>query len=349
MNTITVNAGRPYDVIVGCGLLGSCGKTFRALTKASTLALVTDDIVDVLYSDAVTVSLEAEGFSVKKFVFPTGEESKTLETLGRLYNFLAEEGVTRTDAIAALGGGVVGDLAGLAAATFLRGVDFFQIPTTLLAQVDSSVGGKTAVDLPMGKNLVGAFYQPKAVICDTDTLSTLSAEIFSDGMGEVIKYGMIKDEKLFKLLENGGISDRLEEIISACIAIKRDTVVADEFDRGERILLNFGHTLGHAIEKAHGFTGISHGRAVAAGMALITKIAEEKGFTKIGTSARLEACLKTYALPCTDSFSVKKLLPLCFSDKKIEGDTIGIVLCSNVGESFVQRLTLHGFKEFLGG
>lgn len=348
MKTITISASSTYDVTIGCGLLERCGSAFRSLTVAQTLAVITDDNVDRLYSAKVISSLESVGFCVKKFVFPHGEESKTLETLSKVYDFLSENGITRSDAIVALGGGVVGDLSGFAAATFLRGIDFFQLPTTLLAQVDSSVGGKTAVDLPSGKNLVGAFYQPKAVLCDVDTLSTLPPEVFADGMGEVIKYGMIKSAQLFELLESDDISAYLQDVIAACISIKRDVIVADEFDKGERMLLNFGHTLGHAVEKAYNFTGITHGSAVAVGMALLTAISEEKGYTKRGTLSRLSACLSKYGLPCTDCHTLAELLPLCFSDKKIEGDSIGIVLCKEVGESYVKRMTLQEFGELLG-
>ncbi|MFR4419566.1 MAG: 3-dehydroquinate synthase, partial [Ruminococcus sp.] len=274
MKTITVHASHTYPIYVQHGLLAECGTYIRTATKAAALAVITDDTVESLYGAAVVSALRNAGFRVEIFVFPHGEASKCAETLLQVYDFLCEKQFTRTDAIVALGGGVVGDLAGFAAATYLRGMDFIQIPTTLLAQVDSSVGGKTAIDLKGGKNLVGAFKQPVCVLCDPDTLRTLPSATFSDGMGEVVKYGMIRDAKLFELLaahNQETIFSVLEDVICTCISIKRDVVEADEFDTGERMILNYGHTLGHAIEGYYHYEIYSHGSAVAIGMCLIAE------------------------------------------------------------------------------
>ena len=347
MQTITVHASSTYDIFVGSGLLTSCGETIRNVTKAKRAAVITDDTVAGLYLKNVIASLKKSGFEVASFDFPSGEASKCNRTLMNVYDFLVAAEITRSDVIIALGGGVVGDLTGFAAATYLRGVDFVQIPTTLLAQVDSSVGGKTAIDLPGGKNLVGAFKQPKCVLCDTDTLSSLSNEVFEDGMGEVIKYGMIRSAFLFDKIASGSIKDCLEDVIAECISIKRDVVEADEFDKGDRMLLNFGHTLGHAIEKYYDFTGISHGKAISIGMVVFTRFAEQKGLCKVGSLDKIEACLKKYNLPRSGDFKLEEIVKYCLSDKKRESDSINIILCSEIGKSFVQKISIPEFYRFL--
>ena len=257
MNTVHINASKSYDIIIEKGLLPRCGFYIKNVCQAQTICLVTDDTVDALYADTVIQSLQREGFRTVKFVFAHGEESKSSTTYLNLIDFLAENHITRSDVIVALGGGVVGDLSGFAAATFLRGISFIQIPTTLLACVDSSVGGKTAIDIPAGKNLLGAFHQPALVLCDPMTLSTLPDEIYRDGCAEIIKYAMITDAHFFEQLNNQPVKEWEEEVIKRCVEIKRDIVMQDEFDRGQRALLNFGHTVGHAIEACSHFT-ISH-------------------------------------------------------------------------------------------
>lgn len=349
MKKIHVSASSPYDIILGKGLLNECGRYISSVSKAAKIAIVTDDTVDALYSEKVTSSLLDSGFSVCKFVFPHGENSKSIQTLTELYFFLAENDITRSDLLIALGGGVVGDLCGFCAATYLRGIDFVQIPTTLLAQVDSSVGGKTAVNIPAGKNLVGAFKQPLLVISDTDTLSTLSEEIFADGMGEVIKYGVIRSEKLFSVLETGEFSDKIEDIIGECVTIKRDIVQKDEFDTGERMLLNFGHTLGHAIEKHCNFNGISHGKAVAIGMMLITNAGEKSGTVNKGTADRLKKCLISNGLPFSCDISPDILFSESTNDKKRTAEKIRIILCPCIGKSEIVTMTLDEYKKLLIG
>ena len=347
MHTITVNVSTSYDILIGKDILKNTGELVRNVSKAKKAAIITDDIVAELYLKTVINSLELNGFKTSSFVFPNGEASKCTSTLLEVYNFLVNEEITRSDIIIALGGGVVGDLTGYASATYLRGVDFVQIPTTLLAQVDSSVGGKTAIDLESGKNLVGAFKQPICVICDTCTLNTLSDEIFADGMGEVIKYGMIKSKNLFDVLSNNNTAENMEEIIKECISIKRDVVEADEFDKGERMLLNFGHTIGHSIEKYYNFTGISHGKAVAIGMYLITELAVQKGICKKETLYELNSCLVKYGLPTATEPSLSDLSKLCLNDKKRENQNINIIICKGVGESYIHNMSIDEFYNFL--
>ena len=252
MNAVTVRASRQYDILIGQGLLPTLGAEAKKLGKAQKICVVSESSVYPLYGAAAEESLKSAGFSVVSYVFPAGEESKNGQVFLDLLNFLAENRLTRSDLIVALGGGVVGDLAGFAAASYLRGIRFIQVPTTLLAAVDSSVGGKTAIDLPAGKNLAGAFCQPSLVLCDTDTLNSLPLDIFRDGCAEVIKYGVLYDTKLFAHLEEKGLSFDREAVITRCVELKRDVVMEDEFDTGARMKLNLGHTVGHGVEaKSH--------------------------------------------------------------------------------------------------
>ena len=273
MTTVHVSASREYDVLIGRGLLERLGETVRACTKAQTAVVVAGDIVFPLYGSRAIASLEAAGLRTLSYVIPHGEQHKTLETYGKLLKFLSENRLTRTDVLIALGGGVTGDLTGFAAATYQRGMSYVQVPTTLLAAVDSSVGGKTAVDLPTGKNQVGAFWQPAAVLCDPKLMETLPEAEFRCGTAEVVKYGMLGNAAFFESLEQYGVRDRLEDVIRTCVEMKRDIVHEDEFDRGQRQVLNLGHSFGHAVEACSRFT-ILHGQAVAIGMALITRAAE---------------------------------------------------------------------------
>lgn len=332
MKTITVHASKTYDITVGTGLLETVGARLRSLLpRAATLMLVTDDTVNALYGDTVYASLERAGFSVSRFVFPHGEASKSTETLLSLWNEMARAGLTRTDCAVALGGGVTGDMTGFAAATYLRGIACFQIPTTLLAMVDSSVGGKTAVDLPAGKNLCGAFSQPVGVLCDTDVLKTLPDDIFADGCAEVIKYGYLGDPALLTALQKP-FRDAPEEIIARCIADKRDIVEADELDNGKRQLLNLGHTAGHAVEKLSGFT-ISHGSAVAIGMLLAARAAVALDVCAAEVPAHMEKLLNAYHLPTECPYTAKEMAAVALSDKKRRGDRITLIFPTRLGES----------------
>ncbi len=347
MQKVHVNASRSYDIFIGGGLLDKSGEYISAAIKARHVCVVTDDNVDPLYSERLMKSLVESGFSAEKYVFPHGESSKCHATLLGLYDFLAEKGFTRSDALIALGGGVVGDLTGFAAATYMRGIGFVQIPTTVLAQTDSSVGGKTAVDIAGGKNLVGAFYQPQLVLCDIDTLGSLTPEFFADGMAEVVKYGMIKSRELFDILVEKDVRDNLEDIITRCVSIKAQVVENDEREKGERMLLNFGHTLGHAIEKYYNYTGITHGYAVAIGMSTFTHIAERLGMCSAGTAEKLDALLAKCHLPLTDNAPMDTLYKYSLGDKKRLSSGMNIIICSGIGDSKVVSMSTEDYEKFL--
>ena len=331
MERISVGASKKYEVVIGRGLLDRCGELVSEVKPACRTALITDDIVDGLYADRTEQSLREAGFSVSKYVFPHGEQSKDLKNYERILEFLLKEGLSRGDLIVALGGGVCGDMAGFAAATYLRGMDYVQIPTTFLAAVDSSVGGKTAVDLGEGKNLVGAFHQPIQVICDADTLSTLPRDIFADGSAESIKYGVLGDRDIIEIFSKGKVQDELSHIIARAVKTKSDYVERDEFDNGLRMFLNLGHTAGHAIEKLSGLS-ITHGHAVAIGMVIVTDAAEKLGICEPGSAAELRQILTRNGLPISTSFTGEEIGRAAQSDKKRRGDSLKLVLPRRIGE-----------------
>ena len=347
MRTVHVETGNPYDIFIERGIIENCGEYVRKLSNAQKVTVITDTNVAPLYQWKVLNSLVKEGFQVTTHMFKAGEESKTLSTIAEMYNTLADFKMTRKDLVLALGGGVTGDMAGFAAATYLRGIDFIQVPTSLLAQVDSSVGGKTGVDLPHGKNLVGAFHQPIAVLIDPDTLNTLPDAYICDGMAEVIKYGCIKDAEFFENLENENALDHIEDVIEKCVSIKRDVVSRDERESGERMLLNFGHTLGHSIEKIYNFKGISHGMAVAIGMVLIARSGEKQGITEIGTTEKIIALCKKYGLPTSDKATFAEMAESAKGDKKTAGGSINLVMLSKIGDSFTRKIELDKLEEFI--
>lgn len=330
---IKINTDKPYSVVVESGALPRVGAAAKAIFKAGGQAMiVSDSNVFPLYGAALTASLTEAGFHVSSFVFPAGESAKTLSTVTEIYSALSENGFTRSDFIVTLGGGVAGDMGGFAAATYLRGIDFIQVPTTLLAQVDASVGGKTGVDLPFGKNLVGAFHQPRLVVADPDTLETLPEAFFTDGMGEVIKYGCIMDEALFEKLLCGEVIDHLTETICRCVNCKKEAVEADTKDVGRRMILNFGHTFGHAIEKLTGFS-LSHGRAVGIGMVLAAEVGESLGVSELGTAKRIRRVLESYDMPTDSEFDFAEIVEATALDKKSFGKTLNLVLLPKIGES----------------
>lgn len=345
MKKITVNASKQYDVLIGNDLLEKAGEICLNYIGRCKAAIITDSNVDALYSRTLEKSLIQAGYDVTKFVFKAGEQSKNINTLIDILNFLADSDLTRSDCIFALGGGVVGDIAGFAASVYLRGIRFVQIPTTLLSAVDSSVGGKTGIDLNSKKNIVGAFHQPSLVICDYSLQDTLSDEIFHDGCAEVIKYGIINDKALFELLSDG-FKENIEEIISFCVNNKRMIVEEDEFDTGKRQLLNFGHTIGHAIEKCSSFE-ISHGKAVAIGMIIVTKAAHKKGLCDHKTLESLISILKKAALPISCSFDSKELANVALSDKKRKGDSITLVVPYAVGDCRLYTLPVNELESFI--
>ena len=331
MERIRVKASKEYEVLIGEGLLSESGEILKTLLPASKIALVSDDRVFSIYGASVKKTLESAGFFVEAFSFPHGEASKSLPVYGQLLEFLSTKHFTRTDAIAALGGGVTGDLAGFAAATFLRGIDYVQLPTTLLAAVDSSVGGKTAIDLRGGKNQAGAFYQPRAVLFDPAVLRTLPEREIRAGSAEVIKYAVLGSEDFFGELEETPVTEQAEHVVSVCVRMKRDLVEKDEFDRGVRMLLNFGHTLGHAAELASDYT-LLHGEAVAMGMAHITRAAEKRGIAVKGTSKRLEELLLRVGLPAEIPYPEDVIAESILSDKKRAGSTLRLIVPEKIGK-----------------
>ena len=334
MKKVTVRGSTvEYDILIGRGILEQIGEEVKKRIQPCKAAIVTDSTVAglYLYVEQVELSLQQAGFSVCRFVYPAGEASKHIGTLSDLLEFLAEEEMTRQDIIVALGGGVTGDLAGFAAAVYQRGIRFVQVPTTFLAAVDSSVGGKTAIDLKAGKNMAGAFYQPHLVLCDVDTLDTLPATVFADGIAETLKYGVIGDAELFEKMAQGDFRAELEEIIETCVKMKRDIVEEDEFDTGVRQLLNLGHTLGHAIEKESEYT-LSHGEAVAIGMHLIAIAAEQKGIAESGLAKTIREALENNYLPAFTVYTAEELTAGVLRDKKRRGGEISFVFPVRIGE-----------------
>lgn len=341
MRKITVNASKTYDVIIEKGILDRVGEIAKEINLSGKACIISDSNVAPLYMERVKASLEKSGFSVLEYIFPAGEKSKNAKTYIEILNFLAEKKLSRKDTLFALGGGVTGDLTGFCAATYMRGINFVQIPTSLLACVDSSVGGKTGIDLASGKNLAGAFYQPRAVIFDTQVLSTLPEDYFSDGMAEIIKYAMIRGKGIDKLLLEDTDAN-LEEIITRCIEIKRDIVAEDEFEGGIRKILNFGHTAGHAIEAEADFS-LSHGRCVGVGMYIVTRAWEKRGLCQKGTCDMLKQMLDKHSLKTYCPYSPEVLLERAKNDKKASGGFVDLIVPDSLGECHAQKITLDEF------
>ncbi len=354
MQTIHVDLGEhAYDIEIAAGLLPQVGaKVAKLLPKARKAAIISDTNVAPLYADKLQKSLEGAGLVVCKIIIEAGEQSKNMQVLSEVLEQLAASGMTRSDVVLTLGGGVVGDLGGFAAASFMRGVAFVQIPTSLLAQIDSSVGGKVAVDLKAGKNLAGAFYQPKAVFIDTELLATLPTRFLHDGLAEAIKYGCIKDAALFEKIAAYADDDALladiGSIVAACCAIKARIVELDEFDTGLRMLLNFGHTLGHAVEQHFGYSHFTHGEGVAIGMYQLTERTEAMGLTPQGTAERIRAVLTKYNLPCDAGVEKSMLLDTMAKDKKKNGNSITLIVLKQLGEGALQKIDWQSVPEYLG-
>lgn len=328
MTRIRVEAGAPYDVLIERGLLGRVPELINDICPTRRAAIITDDTVNGLYGAALEDLLREHNYSVCKFVFPHGEGSKNLSTYTEILNFLGNESLTRSDTVIALGGGVVGDLSGFAAATYLRGIRFIQIPTTLLASVDSSVGGKTGVDLPAGKNLAGAFHQPSMVVCDPDTLKTLDGRTFADGMSEALKCGILSDPELFFMIADG--SGEVEDMIGRCVRIKADIVGEDEFDRGRRALLNLGHTVGHAVEKLSGFS-MTHGQAVGFGLAAIARASASAGMCSESCAVRISEAVKKLGHPLSVPYKSEEIFGAIRHDKKRAGDRTSVITVREIG------------------
>lgn len=346
MLTIPVKASKSYDVCIGKGLLSADSNYIADKLRSKSVMIVSDENVYGLYGHKLESMLDEALITHHKFVFSPGEQSKSLATYGELVEEMCKSKMTRSDVILALGGGVVGDLAGFAAATYQRGIDFLQIPTSLLAAVDSSVGGKTGVDLASGKNQVGAFCQPIHVLCDVALLDSLPEEEYENGCGEIIKYAMIADKELFENIGNKPIIEQYEDVIYKCVSIKRDFVEEDEFDTGLRMMLNFGHTFGHGIEKCSGYT-IAHGRAVAIGMALITKASVAMGICEEKVYDELIDLLKQYNLPYETSYKAEDLADVIMTDKKGSGDTLTLVVPTDIGKCVLKKISKEDVTKWL--
>lgn len=344
---LTVNLGdNSYPIFIENGILSKTDSYISRIFKGKRIMVVSDDNVFPIYGKTVLNSLS--DYECHTLILPHGEPTKSFQTLPKIYEAMLTAKISRSDLVIALGGGVIGDLTGFAASSFLRGVHLVQIPTSLLAQVDSSVGGKVAVDLPQGKNLVGAFFHPKMVLIDPDVLNTLPQRYITDGMGEVIKYGCIKDASLFQTLKNHNsfedLKPELPRIICRCVDIKRVVVEEDQFDTGERMLLNFGHTLAHTIEQYYHYTRESHGEAVAIGMYQITRIAGDKGLTPKSSAAVLKEVLTTYGLPFECGLPIEDLTGAINLDKKNLNNHLNVVLLHEIGDSYVYPTTVNFFE-----
>lgn len=333
MERVRIEASGGYDVLIGPGLVEQAGKWLRQTVSPCRTAVITDDTVLALYGERVRKSLEEAGFQTEIWSFPQGERSKTLETLSQALEWLAQIRLSRGDLVVALGGGVPGDLAGFAAAVYCRGVRFIQIPTTLLAAVDSSVGGKTAVDLKAGKNLAGAFHQPELVLCDTDILRALPPELLRDGAAEMLKYGMLSDAALFERMKTGAWMEQIEKTVAQCVSMKRDYVTADEKDHGIRQFLNLGHTFGHAVETCSDFT-LTHGQGVGIGLVMAARAA---GMDWAPVEAAVAAC----GLPTTSPYPAAELAQAALSDKKRQGGRITLVLPQRIGKCRLESIPVE--------
>ena len=334
-------------VLIEKGLFENFGHHVLNITEPCKVLILSDETVAKFYIEKLRKNLEKSGFKVSEFIIKPGEKSKTLSTATKIYEKMAADFFSRSDMVVSLGGGVVSDIAGFAAATYLRGIKFVSIPTSLLAQIDASIGGKNGVNLSFGKTLVGTFYSPELVLVDSNFLLTLPQKELRCGIAEAIKCGCIKDEKLFEIFENENFENNLDEIIKRSIAVKKQLAEKDEFDLGERKLLNFGHTLGHAYEKLGNFETFSHGEAVAIGMNEITKISEKLGLTKAGTAERLAEVLKKNSLPVSSSFAKKDVLKAVLHDKKISGSFIDLAVLKSIGSSFIHRVPCSKIADFL--
>lgn len=340
MKTVTVAASRTYDVKIGPGVLGSLGLELALMSRSRRVCVVSDTNVWPLWGQATLDSLRKYHIKAETYIIPAGEASKNGTVFMELLDYLCKLGLTREDSIVALGGGVVGDLAGFVASCYLRGIRLVQVPTTLLAAVDSSVGGKTAINLPAGKNLAGSFYQPSLVLCDTNLLDTLPMSIFRDGCAEVVKYAILYDPEFFAYLEETGPEFDREKVIARCVELKRDAVIQDERDTGARMYLNLGHTVGHGIEYASDFT-VTHGQAVAIGICIACRACHCRD------TDRIVKLLQRFKLPTSTLFSADVLNTYTLADKKRLGDTIQLILPLAIGDCGIRTLPVNKLQCFI--
>lgn len=343
LTSIKVNASKSYEVLVGQDILKNTGALISKVISKCKVAIITDDIVDALYSKVVENSLIESGYSVVKFVFKNGEKSKNIKTYSKILEFLAENQLTRTDLVIALGGGVVGDIAGFASATYLRGIKCVQIPTTLLSQIDSSVGGKTAIDLPSGKNLVGAFFQPSLVICDCKILSSLPKEQFDCGLGEMLKYAIL-DKNIYNYFAKDNFD--LTKLVSLCIEYKKNIVELDEFESSVRKLLNLGHTMAHGIEKLSKYS-ISHGKAVALGLRIIIDNSLKHGYLAREEYDKIVLLTTKVLGEEQNIYPIKKLCKVSLSDKKRSGENITLVMVHGIGDCKLVKVNINELWGYL--
>ncbi len=343
MKTVEVSCSKSYKIHIGNGALHAACEMIKENFQGRRFCIISDDNVAPLYLDVLKSSLSGRGLLCEQFVFEHGEKHKTLQTVESILTFLAKKQFTKSDMLIALGGGIVGDVTGFAAAVYLRGVNFIQIPTTLLAAVDSSVGGKTGVNLCGLKNQVGAFWQPAMVICDPECFKTLPGEEYSAGMAEVIKYAAICRSSLAEDIENGA---PIDDIIAQCVSIKREIVERDERDTGERQLLNLGHTFGHAVEKASG-NEYNHGQAVAIGMIMAFRAAERLGICAAGSMQRVKRLCAEFNLPTENPCKYEALLDAMCSDKKRAGEKITLVLPRSFGDTILYKTDMQALGEIL--
>ncbi|WP_461206406.1 3-dehydroquinate synthase [Clostridium sp. DL1XJH146] len=352
MKKLTVKVTKKeYPIIIDRGNIEKIGLLTKEYFDGDKVAIITDENVDKYYGEIVEDSLIQQGYGVIRIIIKPGEKSKSFESLNKIYEELLDFEITRGDLIITLGGGVIGDLGGFAASTFLRGVPFIQVPTSLLAQIDSSVGGKVAIDLERGKNLVGSFYHPEAVFIDPNVLNTLEDRFLYDGTAEAIKYGCIRSEILFTKLEEiqnkQEYLNSMDEIIYECCKIKKEVVQNDERDLGERMILNFGHTFGHAVEKYFGYEKYTHGEGVAIGMYTITKKSEESGFTKKGTLERMKRLIQKYNLPFwVEELKVDMAMSTIFNDKKAKGSKLRIILLKDIGNVVIKEIDKEEVEKY---
>ena len=346
MRTVTIDLHGGYSVHIEKGILDNCGKFVRTICSGRRAMIISDSNVAPLYAQRVKNSLAENGFETSLFVVKAGEESKNPENLIKAADACVEEGLTRSDVIVALGGGVITDMAGLCAALYQRGIAVCQIPTSLLAMVDSSVGGKTAVNLSKGKNMFGAFYQPSVVLCDSAVLSTLPECEFSNGMAEVIKYAVLRGGRVKELLDEENTSEILDELIEECVKIKKEYVCADEFDTGARQFLNLGHTIGHAIERRSDFL-IAHGSAVSAGMCIVARSCGKDSLCSADTVQYIEMLCRKFNLPTDVQMNAEELFEASLSDKKRTGQKVTLVLIRDIGDCYLEKTDVENIRHFI--
>ncbi len=345
MLSVRIKVNPEYDVIIGKDLLKNAGSLIKNVRAQGVCAVITDTNVEKLYLETVLSSLKDAGFTPHAYAFSAGEENKNMETLTSLLDFMSEIPLTRTDFVVALGGGVVGDMAGFAAGVYMRGIPFVQIPTTFLAAVDSSVGGKTAVDLKNGKNLAGLFHQPSLVITDIDTFKTLSSENYACGSAESIKMGVISDPKLFEIFENENPKSHEAEIVRRAVQAKADIVERDEKETGDRKLLNLGHTYGHAVEKLSNFS-VPHGHAVAVGLSMAVRAAVKTGDMEKSTADRIIKTLEKNALPTACGFDAGEIYLSSLNDKKMSGKNLSIIVPREIGRCEIRKIPANEFETY---